>query len=131
MENLKKFFVSAMQHLGYPGALSRRLQNPRLPSFLQSGLTTGYTRPCIHKKIVGLNLYTPSISFIFSCVISLPYLVDLLSRVSVIAPKHLLNHKTFPDYSCLHRFPLIRTNRNVLKTVPGLPPLNFLGYNFH
>ena len=104
MENLKKFFVSVMQHLGPRVCYQGSYKTPCLPSFLQSSLTTGYTRPCIHKKIVRLNLYTPSISFIFSCVISLPYLVDLLSRVSVIAPKHLLNHKTFPDYSCLHGF---------------------------
>ena len=97
-------------------------KTPCLPSFLQSSLTTGYTRPCIHKKIVRLNLYTPSISFIFSCVISLPYLVDLLSRVSVIAPKHLLSHKTFPRLLLLTRFPLIRANRSVLKTVLELPP---------
>ena len=106
-------------------------KTPCLPSFLQSSLTTGYTRPCIHKKIVRLNLYTPSISFIFSCIISLPYLVDLLSRLSAIAPKHLLSHKTFPRLLLLTRFPLIPANRSVLKTVLKLPPLNFLGCNFH
>ena len=121
-----------MATLRTPGcAIKEATKPPAFPLFYKVALLPGIPVPVFIKKIVRLNLYTPSISFIFSCIISLPYLVDLLSRLSAIAPKHLLSHKTFPRLLLLTRFPLIPANRSVLKTVLKLPPLNFLGCNFH